>query len=407
MRELDEIFRQEEPLTEEQNSYRFAQDPVTDAYISIQADSGLPQAQPQRVQRKKPLRKRVPLGLRFLLQLVSFGVFLALMLSLLCLTLVIDGRSLTSTGGIKTLISSVMSVQAQPQRMPVLPAAKGRFQYVLRDVVTPGSPGIQPTADMTDMASLTDWVADMAQQLLGEDANVSRENVEKFLEQSTVTDYLADKMGGYISDALNGTEDTQITSQELTALIRENAPLIRENFGVALDDAQLQQIQTNVDAVLAESDINNAIHQQVREAINDPDLKIGAYSLQEILDMVNKAISDESLLLLIFISGILVLVLCLLNFYNIPAGISWIGWAGILAGLILSLPVFFLQTQQPLLQQLLGSAGAGLVPLIASLAAVLAPIHYGLLGTGLALVLITTVWRVTRSVIYYNQLKAA
>ncbi len=389
----------------------FAQTQDTEPGIHIEADEKLEQAPRYSQKRRLPLRKRVPLGLRVLLQMLSFVLFLVMIVSVLALSLVVDARSLISSNGIKTIISSVMTPQAPAmRRVPVQSAAQARFGYILRDVTIPGDvqipEGIQPPSNLTDMDALTDWAMELTKEVLGEDANVSRETVEKFLADSTVSDYLADKISGFASDAIQGTTDTQITTDEVVQLIWDNQQVIQEQFGVAITEDQMKDIERSVDQVITDSDINNVIHQQVKETVENSDITIGGMKLQEILDMIRSVTSDEVLLVAIGLCALVLLLLCALSFYNIPCAIGWAGWACMIAGLILSVPVLLLQLQPQLLQQILGAQGASLAPAVLSLLAVMAPVHYGLFAGGVVLFIGSTAWRITRNGIYRNKQKA-
>ena len=90
---------------------------------------------------------------------------------------------------------------------------------------------------------------------------------------------------------------------------------------------------------------------------------------------------------------LLILLLCALNFYNIPGGMTWASLPCILMGLILSAPIAALQMMPELLGEM-----AGFAPLVN----VLAPVHYTVPITGFVLLFGSIIWRIVRACIRKN-----
>ena len=101
---------------------------------------------------------------------------------------------------------------------------------------------------------------------------------------------------------------------------------------------------------------------------------------------------------------ILLLLLC--NFYSIPGGLGWASAPTIFAGLLLSLPVYFLSGNPETLTMLL-QGDAMVANVILGLLSTIAPVHYTVLGIGLGLAVLSIVVRIIRAVVRKNKLKTA
>ena len=87
----------------------------------------------------------------------------------------------------------------------------------------------------------------------------------------------------------------------------------------------------------------------------------------------------------------------LCNYYSLPGGLGWCAFPCILLGIVLSAPVVLVQSAPETLMMILGDAGTYLKAIVA-VVGVIAPVHYGVLGLGLALMIASIVLRIVRSV---------
>lgn len=348
--------------------------------LEVQTPAPAP-TEPPKKQRRKP-----HIALRIVLQLISFVLCLILSVTLIATVVLADVNLLTSSGGIKQLITAALIPNQAPHSpRPMLGMAGPQ--------VDPGQlqlpEGAEDAIASGDSNAIVDMLYNTMQEMLGEDVPITKEQLQTFVEESTVTDYIADKVAGYAEDILNGTENTQITAEELVQLVEENKVLIEETFQVEITDEAMAEIEANVTTIVEENDINGTIRTEINNAMDSAGAESGV-PLAQIMEVVRLLSQDTVLYAAIGSCVLLILLLCGANFYNIPAGMTWAAMTCILNGIILAAPFAVLQLMPSVLGEL-----AAFVPMIS----VLAPIHYAVLIIGLVLLIASIVWRIIRSCI--------
>ncbi len=257
---------------------------------------------------------------------------------------------------------------------------------------------IKLPSDLTDTEAVIDWIMGIIQQVLGENASVNRENVEVFVKESTMMDYLANKMADAATQILTtGQLKDLLNTQEIVNLVQENKNLIQEQFGVEITEEMTQQITTSVDKVITESNLNQILSDKVQETLNSPEMSIMGYSVQDLMNMLVLISSDQVFYILLALVAALCLLVVAANFYNVPAALTWISIPCMLLGGALS--AMSLVTKLPILAE-----GAALMDTIL---AIFAPVHTALLITGIVLFVGSILWRIIRSVVYRSRCKAA
>lgn len=338
-----------------------------------------------RGQRKKP-----SLALRIPLQIVSLFLSIVLMVCLLATALLLDCNRMLSAGGIKQIMKAVFSTS---QSKPVRPVS-GAVGVHWDEVQIPELPSDVLASGDTD--ALVDWLCDMVEQTVGQDIDVDKEQLQAFVEQSTLTDYMAEKAASYAQDFINGTRDTLISSQELMELIEENEDLIEDTFQVDFTREMKQELETALQKTIEENKLNEMIHEQVFEQLEttlNQSLPVGFEQLQALL----QALTNDTLVLgAVAVCLVIMLLLCALNFYNVPAGMTWSAVPCILVGGLLALPVALLQSSPALLTDILPIPGS-IVQLITSFLSAFGLVHYGLLLFGVVLLILSIVWRIVRA----------
>lgn len=386
-----------------------AEDPASEAVP--EKESTQPPAKQVKVY--KP-RKKPHIVLRILLQFLSFVLCVVLTASLLGTVVLADLNHLMSAGGIKQLINAVLVPAAAPSRVAPMVGALG----VKADNASP-VPGFTIPGDLElddipedllsgqDVGSIIDWIYEELDKATEEPLPITKEQVKAFVEESTVSEFVADKLAGYADDFINGTEHTSITSEEIVDLLEENTQLIEKTFKVEITEEVKQQMTESVEKVVAETDLNTVIREQVfesvKETINESTADMGM-SWEEIQPMLQLICSDMVLYSAVGTCLVLMLLLCLLNFYNVPAGLTWIAVPSILMGAILTAPLSALQAAPTLLA---GAVPEQVASIIGSFAGVLMPIHSGVLLMGLALLVVSILWRAIRSAVRRNRAMAA
>lgn len=257
---------------------------------------------------------------------------------------------------------------------------------------------IQLPSDLTDTEAVIDWAMDLVKQILGENAQVSRESISVFVKESTVMDYFAGKMADAATQILTtGQLRDLISTEEILGLVTENKALIQEQFGVEVTEEQLQQISISVDKAITESNLNQILSDKVQETLNSPEMSIMGISVQMILDIVVTLATNQVFYTMVGILVAVCLLLMLTNFYNLPAALTWISIPCILVGGLLS--ALNAVAGLPIL--------AGSQTLLQTLFALFTPMHNGILIAGIVLLVASILWRILRSVVYHNRCKAA
>lgn len=358
----------------------------------------VPQAQKQK--RKKP-----HIALRIPLQLLSLVLALVLMVSVLATALVLDVSRLLSAGGIRQIVTAFFTVSQAKT-----PAAQvGAAGVTLRDVTDADLGGVEVPSDVLtsgDTEALVQWLKEVIEESAGEDVQIDEQQLQTFVEESTLTEYLADKASGYAEDFINGTQNTLITTEELMDLVEENQELFTETFQVELTPEIKKELKKNLEQNIEESNLNEVIHQQVIASVQESLSESLPIPWEEIQAMLQLLTSDFVQYGCIGLCVVLMLLILLLNFYNIPGGMAWSAVSCILAGAILALPVFALQTSPQVLVEVLNAPGA-VAQVVLSLTSALALVHYGVLIFGAALLVLSIVLAIVLAALRQRETVAA
>lgn len=334
---------------------------------------------------RKPL-----LPIRMLLQLLSMIVGLALTISLLATAILLDVKLLTSAGGMQTIITAFMSGSSSSTPSTAVPGngyivSLGSSDNSFNDIELPADA-------LTDSNILTDYVYDIIQNSTGEETNVTKEQVETFINESTIKDYTAEKAASYISDAINGEEKTTITADEIMKLFEENQALMEEHFNITVTDEMKTELQTQVTKAIEEDDLNGTIRQEINKVMDQP-ITGTNYTVKDIMAAIGLITADGVIYSAIGLCLLLIVLLMLLNYYKLPKGLSWASSSFISVGLILSIPLFIIRSSPELLAQLIPEA-AGLSQTVTDLTSTIASVHYGILFAGVVMLVLSIVWRI-------------
>lgn len=359
-----------------------------------------PAEQPVPVLKPVPARRKPHIGLRIPMQLLSFVLCLLLIASLLATVALADLNRMTSAGGIKQLIQAVLVPNPAPSAVrPVGAAGIHGLSADLGDVDISQIPTDIFTGEDPN-AALVEWLMEMAKEALGEELPVTKEQVQNVVEQSTITDFLAEKVASYTQDYINGTENTTITAEEIMDLIEENEELLERELDIKLSAQDKQMLKVEMELAIEEADLDRVVRDEVfasvDQAIEDSTASMGNVDREDVMVAVQTVTSTTTLLVAIGVCVLLMLLLFALNFYNLPAGLTWISGSCLFAGLILSLPVALLQIAPDMVRSWL-DLDAAVMAMLSGFVGVMAPFHYGLLGLGVVLLVLSIVWRKLRS----------
>lgn len=219
-------------------------------------------------------KKKLPTGVRVLLGFVSVLLCIVLFLCSIVTILVADLSLLTSKGGLQKLIQDVLFSTSAPARPGFAPAG-----------VLPGRVPVRLTTPEEDMMAGFDFgsldlsgivagdgsssaIADMLygileEQFPEEQIPISKEDVTNFVEESTLTEFISDKVSGIVVDVINGEVTTTITKEEVVELLEENKELIEDTFKTEIPDEVIESVGTFVE----ESKLSETIQQSVADIV--------------------------------------------------------------------------------------------------------------------------------------------
>ena len=377
-------------------------------------NSSVPQGDPAPAVSNAPAQRKKPhIAVRVLMQLLSFCLFIVLLVSLLAATVVTDLHALTSAGGIDKIISSIFSPASAPiSPRPLLGAAGVWYTPALPedDYTLPTGmedvdlSGILSGSDISvedlangDLSELIDAVIEQIEAETGEDLPFTAEQVTTVIQESTISDYLSEKAASYADDILNGTENTVITTEEIVGLLEENQALLEQELDIQITPEFKEVFTQKVDEVVVQGDLNTVIRDTVNEAVDTAIQEAtGGMDTTAVREAMAFLASDTLLYACIGICIALLLLLCLANWYNVPAGLTWAGMAAAISGGLLSLPIMLIRSMPELIEALT----VGITPianLIHSFAGLLARVHYAVFFIGVGLIVLSIVWRILRT----------
>lgn len=330
-------------------------------------------------------KKELSPGVRVLLQVLSVLLCLCLCASLTATALILDFRLVTSEDTIHEIAGSLLAAPARSRHIPLTAAIGG-----LR-LAEPADGNAQT------QQKLVGWLYDTLKEQHGEELLVTREQMQSFLDQSTTKEYLTDKIASYMSDFINGTDTTTITTDELNWLIEETNAAIEAELGIKMDNAAREQVLSFAEEV----NIGEVIRTEVIEGVenltipggsplfpgNTPaqpngmnSAQGGSYTVGALMADVRILTSTTALIICIAISILLMAALFFTNRMRLSGTLCCVGIPMTVTGGLLALATAALKIVPSLLPDSVGNA-------VAVLARTVAPAHYTMLGLGIAAVI--------------------
>lgn len=387
------VTPEERPVAETLPEQPVAEAPVSEEPAPLPPLPEMP-AEPQKVKKIKKIKRSRPWPLKILLELIAIVLCLTLFVVTIAGALIVDLRVMTSKGGFEKILNQLItSTVSQPEAAAPAPTPNGSV-LLLSD-----------TSASVVSDPITDMVYELLQSGLGDDLPLEKGDVRDFINNSTVKDFLADKVSGTFDDFFNGTSNTTITKDEIIGLVRDNAPLIKESFGVEITDDQLEELETALDEVpileeleqeslmgfLEENYLNQA--QPDGDAGTMGGLADSMAAVKQVMDYVRMATSNTAIASIAGVIVVLMLLVLLVN-WTVPKTLSDIGITLLFAGLVLSSINFVFSSD--VLQVLLADQTA-LIGLVNGILASIAAVHYSILGSGIALIVLAIVAKVIKT----------
>ena len=345
-----------------------------------------PAPQPEAVQPPKKLRKGPPLGVRILLRLLSLLLCIALIGTVLTTAIVMDLRQLTSQENLEQLIDTLITADTSPTSTP----------WALSNNAPAPAPSSSSILD-----SLVEWVYEYLDENIEEDLNITLEQMQEFVDRSSAKDILAEKAAGYIEDFIMGTDNTDITPNEILDVIEDNRALVEEVFGEYNVTVDVDAIKETMTDFLEKNDLNETIRVEVFEKLEEEPIMGENLKVKDLLEQFRFLTSDTVLVMLIAANLFLILLLFFTNWLRLSATLGWAGTTVTMVGCMLAVPVILLQVMPNVIGDLfsasLGSAQADLISnTIGTLVSAIAPVHYTILGIGLAMLIASIVLKICR-----------
>lgn len=325
-------------------------------------------------QTPEKIKKHTPPAVRVVLNICTVLLCLLLSVSIIVTMLVIDLNRLVSREGLTAITRELLTMQE-----PV----SSNQPAVYRLSAISGE-----TAASGDTDDLVDLFYDAMKAEFGSEFQPTREQLAEFAAQSTIQDYLAEKLGSYVDDLINGTYNTTIDPDELLDVIDENADLVEEIFSVKVD----RQFRKDLRKFLEENDIDQLIRTNILEPLAEIRVEglqlpggTGEGTLADLLAQLQFLSSGGAIAVMGLLDAIFIALLFLTNRFRLGNALLSAGIPALVVGVLLSLPVLVLQQFLPAMEWTT-KADVVAAGVFAALTGRIAPVHYGTALIGLVLV---------------------
>lgn len=366
--------------------------------------------------------KKLPLGIRILLGFISFLLCVALFVTTICTALLGDLSVAFRKDNLQKLITQTLFSNAISRQIPPASGVSGGHPHLAAPVIKPDSLTVLPDeadAGAPSTSALVEWIYNtMTEGLPKEDmedeAFPTLEEVQSFVEESTLSDFLAEKSASLVSDIITGENTTTLTVDEIKQQLENNAALIEKTFGIPMDAEVISQIttamaETPVIKQIQEEGVNSIVQDLVDSgAISIPGMapvnpesgnagsdstgstgNSGGLSVPNspmaIINTLRSIVSTTTLLIMIGICLALIGLLLLVNMKQIWVGVRKAGFTIGLASLPLCAVTIVALFATDTLNDILGGA----TPLFKGIMFIVnltVPVHFGILALGVILI---------------------
>lgn len=370
---------------------------------------------------------------KILLGILAFILCVALFVSTVLTVVVADVRIITDKDNINTLITGYLTGKTAPQRNPGIsgmPLQEKAHRAPIRNL---------EEFDITMMGDtnfLVEYIYNTVKEEMGEELPLSLQDVQDFVEESTLDDFITEKASSLISDFITGENTTTITAEEIVEQLKQNAPLIEETFQIPLDDTVISELtdsleesgileeleEGGLEAVLdlanppsgndtvpehgiasGDSDKSDSVQNAgslrpnlpVKEKINligaiqgiiSGELDLSKLSVPQLLNLFRSVISLETLLACIGLCAVLMGLVFLTQWKRYYSAMIKIGITLLVTGIICMVPAVIVWVAPELILSLLGDL-AFAKKLIDMLVQMTYPVSAGIAVGGLALII--------------------
>ena len=348
------------------------------------------------------LKKNKPIWpLRLLMNVISMLFYLVLTVSLFASVLLTDLYLISSGSGIETVLSYIVNQDSEPQPdLPSSPSTETFSPIQLSSIVwdesttgtaeEPSEEVLPPISleDLNDADALVEHFGSLTQDFLGNNVSISPEQMKTLITESTMMAFISDKVSSYMNDAVSGTHTTEITADEILALIEENEQLLEETLNIDITEETKASLYQQIDSTIAENNLNEVIRTNMNAVMDEPIPGFGNLCIRDILIKIQELAQPKYLVMGYGLSLLLIVLICLLNYYKLPRGLRWSGSACLTVATPLCIPLLIAWFAPMVLQELFPAA-ANMMILIQGSLQVFAPMHLGLFALGVVLMVLS------------------
>lgn len=226
------------------------------------------------------------------------GAFFSVLLSIIIFVVAIPAmligevRMMFSSGGLENTINAIS----------------------LEDIIIETEEGIK--------TSVVDYAADFVDELVGEEINVRTQDIQEFLEESTLVPFVSEKLAAVADVVFTGEIESIITKDDALKLLEENSKLLEE-YGVELN----QEAREELVEMLEEEGTFDMLSTEKLFPDAEPALEI-----------VREVMSYKTLGSLALVILFLGLIIMLINWWDKSAALSYVGVTFIILGIIFTIP---------------------------------------------------------------------
>ena len=258
---------------------------------------------------------------------------------------------------------------------------------------------VGPNAGGDSSDAIVDWVVGQLQDFTGGELPVTPEQIENFVEQSTIKDFIAEKVAGMVGDFYTGNITTTITMEEITQLVEENKALIQSELGIEITEEHTEALKQIVE--------DTGILEQVQEqgimgilgsvggGLMDPGMMQQMQQIQMAVEIVRQVTSYTAIAAVGLIFLALAAILFCTTQFSWPATLADCGVVLMLASAIFVIPSTVFTNSPELVTELLGNPM--LVKLAQTFFNATAGVNYGAFGVGVGLIVLAIVAACIRS----------
>ncbi len=345
---------------------------------------------------------------KILLGILTFILCIALMVSTIVTIVMADAHILTDKDNINTLITEFLKPSASPKQ--TLGMSMGA------DTVSAGMDfSHASSAEISAVGNsgfMVDLIFDMIRQEAGDELPFTKEQVENFVEESTLGDFLAEKGAGLVSDLLTGEKTTTITADEIKQQLEQNAQLIEDTFQISLDEEVISALtagieETGVLEQINEGGLESILSGDPGNADQSPDaegvttneektpitleavlsgkVNVSSLSLPQLLELFRSVTSGAVLLSCIGVCVVLIGLIFLTRWKKYYLAMIFTGITLFITGLICMIPALVVWGAPELVMELLGEMAVGMT-LINKVVDMTCPVAIGVTVFGFAVI---------------------